>query len=202
MPARLRWRGPFGMRLEMSQTLDVSRNGLLVDRPEPCEPLSHVWVLFPYESNGHGALQESPAHVVRVEKARNGRYRVALQMDLPARSDHRPVAIERRSFPRMPFAVPIFVRPSGSPWPEESMTQDISRAGVRFTTARIFAAGDAIVAKVPFGDWSRTGEIAGNVMRVESYADFPGPGPLADPLKGTSALLTSVAAAWIRPLRV
>ena len=202
MPVRIRWRGPFGMRLEIAQTLDVSRGGLLIERLEPCEPQSNVWVLFPFEPNGDSAQVETPAHVVRVEEAYGGRYRIALKLDLPARGDQRLAAVERRSFPRLPFAVPIFVRPSSSPWPEESMTQDISRAGVRFTSARIFAVGDAIKAKVPFGEWSRTGEIAGIVTRIESYGDSSGSEHSADLQPGTTTPLTSVAAAWIRPLRI
>ncbi len=32
LPARVRWRGPLGMRMESTQTLDVSRNGIRVQR--------------------------------------------------------------------------------------------------------------------------------------------------------------------------
>ena len=50
LPARVRWRGPLGMRMESTHTLDVSRGGLRVQRNEPCESGSRVWVVFPFDA--------------------------------------------------------------------------------------------------------------------------------------------------------
>ena len=69
MPARIRWRGPLGMRMEITRTIDVSRDGVRVPRSESCEIGSRVWLTFPFDSNASAAVQpETPAHVVRVER--------------------------------------------------------------------------------------------------------------------------------------
>lgn len=196
MGARIRWRSPLGMRLESTQTVDMSRGGILLDRAERCDVDASVWVVCPFDSASATIQPETPARVVRVEDLPGGNYRVALQLQPPERGAQREAATERRRSSRVPFAVPIFVRPMGAPWPEESMTHDISRSGARFTTTRIFAPGDSMLAKVPWGEWADCGEIAGRVVRVESHRDMPGPAPLADPRSGSSALLASVAVEW------
>lgn len=202
LPVRIRWRGPFGMRLEVTQTFDVSREGLLVHRVEQCELHARVWVAFPFDSTAAVAAQpETPARVVRVERVAKGSYRVALHLEPPPRNALRPPAQERRSSPRIPFALPIFVRAAGTPWPEESMTQDISRGGARFLTARIFAQGDPLLATLSWGEWARAGEIPARVVRVVPQPDSPGIAPLADPKNGLSALFTSVAVHWEKPER-
>ncbi|MGH7837968.1 MAG: PilZ domain-containing protein [Candidatus Binataceae bacterium] len=199
--ARVRWRSPLGMRLESTQTVDLSRGGILLDRAEPCDVDAHVWVVCPFDPASTSVQPETPARVVRVENRPGGYFRVALQLETAERCAPRPSSTERRRTSRIPFAIPIFVRPMGAPWPEESMTHDISRGGARFTTARIFAPGDSMMAKVPWGEWAQSGEIAGCVVRVESHRDMPGAAPLADPLAGSSALLTSVAVEWKRPAK-
>lgn len=196
MGARVRWRSPLGMRLESTQTVDMSRGGILLDRAERCEVGAHVWVVCPFDSATAAVQPETPARVVRVETRPAGMYRVALQWKPPDRAAARDTSTERRRSSRVPFAVPIFVRPLGTTWPEESMTHDISRSGARFTTTRIFAPGDTMLAKVPWGEWAQYGEISGRVVRVESHLDAPGPAPLADPRSGSSALLASIAVEW------
>ncbi|MGH9713799.1 MAG: PilZ domain-containing protein [Candidatus Acidiferrales bacterium] len=202
LPVRIRWRGPIGMRLEVTQTIDVSREGLLVNRAEACELRAQVWVAFPFDSSVSMTGQpETPARVVRAEKAARGGYRVALHLELPPRDAPRPPTNERRSSPRVPFSLPIFVRVAGAPWPEESMTQDISRSGARFLTARIFARGDALLATLSWGEWAQAGEIPARVVRVMPQENPAGPAPLADPTNGLSAILTSVAVHWEKSAR-
>lgn len=199
LPARIRWQGPLGMRLEALQTIDVSRDGLLFHRAEFCDRMSRVWVAFPYDPTTGGAIQpETPARVVRVEPDAAGGYWVALHFESPARAEKRSLDQERRSSERIPFALPLFVRPEGTPWPEEFMTQDVSRHGVRFETSHIFAAGDRVLAKIPWGEWSKSGEILGRVVRVKAMEDVPGsPAPAANPETGKSAIITSVAVEWL-----
>lgn len=202
LPARIRWRSPLGMRLEITQTIDVSREGLLLHRAEPCDVNSRVWVAYPYEAfDAISAQPEIPARVVRSESEPSGGFRVALRLELPPRIPPRAPGQERRASLRMPFAVPIFVRASSTPWPEESMTQDISRTGVRFISARIFALHDSVFASISWGDWARKGELPARVVRVETLPDSSGPAPLADPSTATSAVLSSVAIEWEKPAK-
>jgi hypothetical protein len=202
LPVRIRWRGPFGMRLEVTHTLDVSREGLLIYRIEPCELQARIWVAFPYDSGAVMTAQpETPARVVRVERAGKGSYRVAVHLEFPPRSAPRPPLQERRSSVRVPFALPIFVRAAGAPWPEESMTEDISRSGVRFLTARIFSQNDPLLATLSWGEWARAGEIPARVVRVAPHTDPNGIAPLADPEHGLSAVFTSVAVHWEKPAK-
>ena len=188
------------MRMESTHTLDVSRNGIRVQRNEPCESGSRVWVVFPFDATSANSIPpETPARVVRVESNNGAGYQVALQLELPSRTASRPSDHERRACSRISFALPIFVRALGFPWPEESMTQDISRAGARFESAHIYSAGDAVLAKIPWGDWARAGEIPARIVRVENCVTPASSAPLSNPLAGVSAILTSVAVRWDVP---
>jgi len=200
LPARVRWRGPLGMRMESTHTLDVSRNGIRVQRNESCESGSRVWVVFPFDTaSATGVPPETPARVMRVESGSGAGYQISRQLELPARIASRPTDRERRAYSRISFALPIFVRALGFPWPEESMTQNNSRAGARFESAHIYSAGDAVLATIPWGDWARAGEIPARVVRVENSASPSSSAPLSNPLAGVGALLTSVAVRWHIP---
>lgn len=200
LPVRIRWRGPFGMRLETCKTIDVAREGLHLERAEPCELNGRVWVAFPFDPAAPVTVQpETPARTLRVERASNGRYHVALKLELPPRTVPRPAATERRGSLRMPFALPVFLRAAGNPWPEESMTKDISRGGARFETARILGPGEPLLLQLPWGEWAKAGEIPARVVRVEAQGESPGVTPKADPASGISAIFSSVAVRWDAP---
>ena|ERR1700733_11217606 len=200
LPARVRWRGPLGMRMEATHTLDVSRNGIRVQRNECCESGSRVWVVFPFDAaSASGTPPETPARVVRVESGACAGYQVALQLELPSRTASWPADRERRACSRISFALPIFVRALGFPWPEESMTQNISRTGARYESAHIYSAGDAVLATIPWGEWARAGEIPARIVRVEHGATPTSSVPLSNPLAGMSAILTSLAIRWDLP---
>jgi hypothetical protein len=200
LPARVRWRGPLGMRMESTHTLDVSRTGIRVRRNESCESGTRVWIVFPCDAaSAAGVPPETPARVMRVESGRGAGYQVSLELELPSRDASHPADRERRACSRISFALPIFVRALGFPWPEQSMTQNVSRAGARFESAHIYSAGDAALAKIPRGDWARAGEIPARIVRVENSASPSSSAPLSNPLAGMSAILTSVAVRWDVP---
>jgi hypothetical protein len=202
VPARLPWRGALGMRLEAARTLYVARDGVRVKRREPCVLGPRVWITFPFDANSTSSVPpETPAHVVRVKPAARGGYEVAPHLELPPRRPPRPPENERRACARMSFALPIFVRAPGSPWPEESMTQKISRTGARFESARIYSAGDAVLAKIPWGEWEHAGEIPARIVRVEPAENLRGPAPRADLESGVSAMLTRVTVRWDSPAK-
>src|SRR5271155_3615465 len=193
LPARVRWRGPLGMRMESTHTLDVSRNGIRIQRAESCESGSRVWVVFPFDTaSAAGVPPETPARVVRVESSSSAGYQVSLQLELPARIASRPTDRERRACSRISFALPIFVRAIGFPWPEESMTQNISRAGARFESAHIYSAGDAVLAKIPWRDWETAGEMNAKIVRVEPAPIMAGAAPRANPSAGISGIFNTI----------
>lgn len=69
LPARLRWTTPFGQKIELSETLDVSRGGLLLSTREPHSPGASLWVTFPYDVSLPDGQPEVLARVVRSGKA-------------------------------------------------------------------------------------------------------------------------------------
>jgi hypothetical protein len=226
LPVRIRWHGPAGMRLEVTQTIDVGRQGLLVRRKELCQPGARVWIAYPYDvtaspvahteasalvmrverlsgdvspaSSAHTADHPAPAQSSSPRFSPDG-YRVALHFRSPRASNYVYRGVERRASMRMYSAVPIFVRTASGRWPEEAMTQDLSRSGVRFETCQIYAVGDLVCAKVPWAEWARAGEIAGRVVRVEMVEDTSIPAPAAQPEMGRSAMYASVAVEWTSP---
>ncbi|HUA00961.1 MAG TPA: PilZ domain-containing protein [Candidatus Aquilonibacter sp.] len=198
LPVRIRWMGPLGMRLEITETVDASREGLLIRRAEPCNPWAPLWVAYPFDPTAASVQPETPARIARVQAGAGGGYYIGLQLYLPLRDGAREAGNERRRSTRFSFALPIFVRPSGSLWPEESMTQNVSNYGVRFETARAYRVGEMVLAKIPWGEWSKAGEIFGRVVRVEPPTEVPedAPGDAERPA-GYCAPLSSVAVEWL-----
>jgi hypothetical protein len=164
------------MRLEVTETINVSREGVLVRcREEPVAERSRVWVVFPYNAAAIGAFEpETPARVVRVERD-GGECRVGLRLELHRKDGGFPPRIERRAVPRVSVCLPIFVRTDGMPWPEEVMTRDFSWSGMRFETPHIYNVGETVRARIPWGEWTKMGEILGRVVRVDACADAAEP---------------------------
>jgi PilZ domain-containing protein len=69
LPARLRWTTPFGQKIELSETLDVSRGGLLLFTKELHSAGASLWVTFPYDASLPDGQPEVLARVVRSGKA-------------------------------------------------------------------------------------------------------------------------------------
>ncbi len=201
LPARLRWRSPLGMRLQSAQTVNVGRGGMLIQCLEGCDLHSRVWIAFPYDRKSASTQPETPAQVIRVTASARGGYQVALRLEQPRSESGLKVARERRTSPRTRFALPIFVRAADSPWPEESMTQDVSHAGARFESAHIYSAGDAVLAKIPWGEWEAAGEMNARIVRVEAAPIVPGFAPRANPATGTSGILNTVCVRWDKPAK-
>lgn len=85
LPARLRWATPFGRKIELSETIDVSRSGLLVSSKECHAAGVPLWVTFPYDTSLPDGQPEVLASVVRCvelpEAARvsDGRKKISAQ---------------------------------------------------------------------------------------------------------------------------
>ncbi len=173
LPVRLRWLGPFGNRVEVGDTLDVSRGGLLIRRHELCRPGTLLWVTFPFDACLKLAQPETPARIVRVTEIPHG-FEIALEFEpFPSRPAAASCHSERRSRERIRIALPVRLRPLDSPFSEETMTVDISDEGVLLWTLRIYAAGDTVLVEVPnrgsgftAGRWTSGDELPARVVHT------------------------------------
>src|SRR2546422_11553753 len=84
LPARIRWRTPFEQRIEVRETLDVSRGGLLIPSAAAVEPGARGWVTFPYDSTIPDGQPEGPARVVRSERVPGSETRFGLRLEPPS----------------------------------------------------------------------------------------------------------------------
>ena len=181
LPVRLRWLTPLRQLTEVTETLDVSRRGLLIYCHEPCRIGAVVWVTFPFDPILPLTQPETLARVVRLTPAPAGGYFAALELEEPPRywevagartEAYPPAARERRRRARIRLALPIRIRLSDSPWPEETMTVDISDDGARFYTTRLYAVGGTVYVALPpasfGGRWASPAELPARVVRIES----------------------------------
>ena len=173
LPIRLRWQGALAQTIEITETLDSSRGGLLFFRTEALPVNARLWVTFPYSADSREAQPETPAHVVRVKTTPGGGQIVAIEFEKRDRPVPADTVMNRRNSHRMPLALPITVRFHEIPWPEHAMTQDVSTHGVLFRTPRQYALGDVVCVSIPHGVWARRGEMEGHVVRIDALPESP-----------------------------
>src|SRR5260370_2004332 len=65
LPVRLRWTAPVDQKIELRETIDVSRSRLLVSTKESHTPGVTVWVTFPYDASLSNGQPEILARVAR-----------------------------------------------------------------------------------------------------------------------------------------
>ena len=65
LPVRMRWTTPFGQKIELGETIDVSRSGLLVSTKEFHTTGITLWVTFPYDASLSDGQPEILARVAR-----------------------------------------------------------------------------------------------------------------------------------------
>ena len=171
LPVRLRWQGALGQTIEVTQTLDSSRSGMLFYRSQAMAVSLRVWVTCPYSPESREALPETPARVVRVKTTPGGGQLVALMFDAPQRPAPVAGGHNLRASARLPLALPLSVRWDDLPWPEQTMTADISDSGVAFLTPRQYHDGEVVRVSVAHGAWARRGETEARVVRVDALAD-------------------------------
>ncbi len=115
LPARLRWSTPFGQKIELSETLDVSRGGLLLSTKELHSAGASLWVTFPYDASLPDGQPEVLARVVRssealeITRADNARAKTRPQTALPQAHSTKPDKPARVGISATPttFAVAI-----------------------------------------------------------------------------------------------
>jgi hypothetical protein len=176
MPVRLRWPGPLRQTTEITETLDVSRGGLLVYSVDGSQPGRSLWLTFPYDNSMTAPEPEILAHVSRVDRRPAGGSFLAIRFDRPVPGMAAKPPVERRFLPRAVIGVPVAVRAPCCPWAEETMTLDLSSDGLSFITPRVYNVGDTVKVAMRSGvspaGWGSHGEINARVVRVA-------PAPLA-----------------------
>jgi len=65
LPVRMRWTTPLGQKIELGETIDVSRSGLLVSTKESHTAGITLWVTFPYDASLSDGQPEILARVAR-----------------------------------------------------------------------------------------------------------------------------------------
>ncbi len=188
LPVRLRWSTPFGQRIELGETIDVSRSGLLVSTRVPHASGVTLWVTFPYDASIPDGQPEMVARVTRCDEVLEAIRATSTREEFQAKNareqhfelrDHahggsngdKQREFERRRHPRRALTVPVRVRPEDIPWFEEAMTIDYSTASIRFRCNREYRPGDRL--KIAFygstsAPWRGTGEFLSKVVRVAS----------------------------------
>lgn len=170
LPVRLRWQGALGQTLEVTETLDSSRGGLLFFRTSALSVNARLWVTFPYSAESVEAQPEVPARVVRIKTTPGRGQLVAIEFLPLPRPEASAAVFNRRGTQRLPLALPMTVRFHEVPWPEHAMSRDISSYGVLFRTARQYSVGDVVCVSIPHGIWARRGEMEAHVVRVDSLS--------------------------------
>jgi PilZ domain-containing protein len=180
LPARLRWTAPFGQRIELAQTVDVSRSGLLLSIKDSHASGVPLWVTFPYDASLSEGQPELLARVTRCSELHTAPATFALAIHFEG-SGHagsngnlEQRDPERRGSPRRMLAVPIRVRPEHVPWFEETMSLDFSPRGIRFRSHREYAEGELL--RIALEDassttWPGGGGFRAKVVRVTPAAD-------------------------------
>lgn len=188
LPVRLRWNTPFGPKIEITTTLDVSRGGLRAACESAHAQGVKLWVTFPYDESLGEGQPEVLARVTRSESNANGNGNgvgsqesetvigVSFQtkLRLSGNGIRNTPQRERRGSARHAIAFLIRVRPQSIPWFEEAMTADVSASGVRFVSNREYQMGDILLvssdsAAAP--QWLTEAEVAFRVMRVEAIPE-------------------------------
>jgi len=180
LPARVRWTSAFGQKIELAETMDVSRGGPLVSGSELHAPGVPLWVTLPYDASLREGQPEVPARVVRCEElsAAPLRFSLAIQFEAQAgaasNGNGAPRDPERRGSPRRLLAMPIRVRLENVPWFEEAMSLDLSPRGMRFRSQREYAAGELLriaLEDASSASWPGSGEFRAKVVRVAPVPD-------------------------------
>jgi Tfp pilus assembly protein PilZ len=181
LPIRIRQIGPPRDSVEISHTLDVSRNGILFRTNEPYELNRNVWVTMPYQPNAPNQDPEFPGSVVRVARQADGTAEIAVQFHSSRADLCKPVygqspgpqtVTERRMKNRVRMTIPIRVRHQSSA--EESVTLDVSRAGVLFQSNRPYPVGQTVWVMMPYQPGAQNDEVAARVVRIIDRASVRG----------------------------
>jgi hypothetical protein len=180
LPVRLRWSAPFGQKIELANTIDVSRGGLLASTKEPHTPGGMVWITFPYDDSLSDGQPEVPARVVRcgevleVVRAANARDKVqfanASEQERSAKLDQLARAIGISDVPAT-FAVAFQYEPQPrvSARKDETRSEPERRSGGR----KLWAIPVRVhPERIPWFEEAMTIDISAGGMRFRSQRGY------------------------------
>jgi PilZ domain len=198
LPVRLRWTAPLGQKIELAETIDVSRSGLLVSTKEAHSSGTNLWVTFPYDASLGDGQPEVAARVVRsqevleVIRATNAREKIQTEKqsarELSAKLDQLARAIGFADAPAT-LAVAIHL---------EAHQRSASNGHAhRYEPERRDSVRKAIAIpvrvhpeRIPWFEEAMTVDISVKGMRFRSHREYA----LGDPLK--IAFQDSASAPW------
>lgn len=174
LPVRVRQIGPPFDSTEVTTTMDVSRNGVLFCTRQAYMMNSTVWVTMPYHPDGGHNNLEFPASVVRIDRRDDGAAEIAVQFHSSHADKGRPVyqaapsggsqkTNDRRVKNRVRMTLPIRVRDNQAA--EESVTVDVSRTGVLFSSPRPYPVGEQVWVVMPYQPGAAAEEVPARVVR-------------------------------------
>jgi hypothetical protein len=161
--------------MEICETRNVSRGGLLVACKEHHNAGFPLWVTFPFDAAAAEQQPEVPARVLRSRRAPDnggGHEEIALHFEnMPIvaaafsekssmKAMEKPAALDKpadkeaagpqqvdpqKNGHLQQAAFPIRVRPKNIPWYEEAMTVEVSADELRFVSHRECAPGDTLL---------------------------------------------------------
>lgn len=189
LPVQVRWLGPFGLETEVTQTENVSRDGLLISSFNRREAGSQLWATFPYDAAVAFIESETPGTVAwcAAESANKNMIAISFHQNDPIWQRNLPAADaplgasrshDRRSHSRIPLAYLIRVsriaptrqNPRAAldqPYqPEETMTVNVSPAGMVFCTLRIYSPNERLTVAAPAARNLSAGKRYARVVRV------------------------------------
>lgn len=201
LPVRVRWLGPFGLETEITQTRNASRAGVLLSSDYSRQIGSLLWATFPYDAAVAFTESETPGSVVRcaatfaIRNAKANTIAIAFHhRDLISEGDTLVQNLfsahagrnDRRRHARIALAFLIRIERVGrnssllrqeiesTRWPEETMTVEVSPAGMLFCTLRIYEVGEKLTIAAQPGRKLSVGERRARVIRIaRPIADSP-----------------------------
>jgi hypothetical protein len=208
LPVRLRWTTPFGQKIELAETIDVSRGGLLVSTKEAHSGGTSVWATFPYDASLGDGQPEVAAHVVRcqevleVVRATNAREKIQTKSqsarELSAKLDQLARAIGITDVPAT-FAVAIHLEEHQRSASNGNVhrSEPEKRSGTRKALAIPVRVHPE---RIPWFEEAMTIDISAKGMRFRSQREYA-PGdhlkiafadPASAPWHGTGEFLSEV----------
>jgi hypothetical protein len=180
LPVRLRWTTPFAQKIELAETIDVSRGGLLVSTKEPHTSGVPLWVTFPYDASLGDGQPEMLATIVRcgdvleVVRATYAREKVKSEKAMAAeRSAKLDQIVRAHGISDAPatFAVAIqFEEHANGHWNGYAVRNEPERRG---TPRRALAVPVRVrPAQIPWFEEAMTIDFSAESLRFRSHREY------------------------------